>query len=62
MSGAVIPAVSAAPLTGNLMEVRRDWLGLLRRLARECGPVGSFRLGPRRAYVFNDPALASALE
>ncbi|MCB9545466.1 MAG: cytochrome P450 [Myxococcales bacterium] len=57
----MIPRVSGTPVLGNLGELRRDWLGLLTRVAAECGDVGSFRVGPRVGVVINHPALAGEL-
>ncbi|HEY4454074.1 MAG TPA: cytochrome P450 [Pseudonocardiaceae bacterium] len=45
------------PVLGHLMDFRKDTLGLLRR-ARAYGPVVQLFLGPMRAYVVNDAALA----
>jgi len=50
-----IPTLSGAPLLGNLLELRRDWLALLARVPAECGDVGRIRLGPVSGLVFNSP-------
>jgi cytochrome P450 len=36
-------------------------VGLLERVARECGPIGAFHLGPRRVVVVSDPDVAHAI-
>jgi cytochrome P450 len=43
-------------LSGNLPEFRRDLLGFLERCAGDHGDFVSFRLGPRRFVLVNDPA------
>src|SRR5262249_34922584 len=43
-------------LTGNLPEFRRDLLGFLERCAGDYGDFVSFRLGPGRFVLVNDPA------
>ena len=40
---------------GNLLAFRRDPPGFLLGLAREHGPVSSFRLAGRQVYFFSDP-------
>jgi cytochrome P450 len=61
MSGRSIPLLPAAPLVGNLLELRKDRLALLERVPRECGEVGGFRLGWRRVFIFNAPRHAAAI-
>jgi cytochrome P450 len=57
-----IPRLSGGlPLLGHLLEFRRDRLALMLRLARECGGIGRFDLGPRAVYVVADAELAGAL-
>jgi len=51
----VIPQMSGLPLLGNLLELQRDRLSMLKRLVRECGEIGSFRIGPRAIVVSNKP-------
>ncbi|MEZ4463544.1 MAG: cytochrome P450 [bacterium] len=57
----MIPRVSGTLVMGSLGELRRDWLGLLRRIGAECGDIGAFRVGPRTGIVINHPALAGEL-
>jgi cytochrome P450 len=44
-------------LAGNLGAFRRDRIALLERVARECGDIGAFHLGPRRVIVISSPEL-----
>ena len=48
------PAFSGSAL-GNLLAIRRDVLGLLSRVAEECGDIASFRVGPIRLVLLNHP-------
>jgi cytochrome P450 len=43
---------------GHLQDFRKQRLVLLERVASECGALGWIRLGPLRALVVSDPALA----
>jgi cytochrome P450 len=47
-----------SPLLGNMAEVKRDFLGALTRWHQEHGDLVPFRLGPKRFYLINHPALA----
>ena len=51
----VIPHIGGLPLLGNLLELQRDRLSMLQRLVRECGEIGSFRVGRRPIVVSNSP-------
>ncbi len=50
-----IPRISGLPLLGNLLELQRDRLSMLKRLVYECGEIGSFRIGRRAIVVSNKP-------
>ena len=56
-----IPRVREAPLLGSLRAAQRDRLGFFLRVARECGDIGQFRLGPARGVFLNAPELVHAL-
>ncbi len=45
------PGPKASGIAGNLPEFSANVLGFLRRLARDYGPLASFRLGPRRIFL-----------
>jgi cytochrome P450 len=49
------PALPGHWLLGNLREFRRDMLEVYRRCARECGDIGSYRIGPRTLVFINHP-------
>lgn len=51
--------VPCLPGISHLGALRRDWLGLLARVAATLGDVGAFRVGPRVGVVVNAPALAA---
>jgi cytochrome P450 len=53
----VPPGPKARFLTGNLLDLRRDALGLFVRCARDFGDVATIRMGLRRVYVLNHPRL-----
>lgn len=42
-------------LLGMLSQVRRDRIGLMTALSRECDGAAKFRMGPRQLYFFNRP-------
>ncbi len=44
-------------LSGNLAELRRDWLGAFTRYAREYGDFVPFWVGPRRMVLLSHPDL-----
>jgi cytochrome P450 len=46
-----IPALAGPPLVGHLVALRRDPVALLERVARACGDVGRFRVGPREVVL-----------
>ena len=52
-----IPGLREWPLLGSAPALRRDPLGVHARVARECGPIGCFHLGPLRAVLLNSPDL-----
>nr|QKW93607.1 hypothetical protein [Cystobacter sp.] len=56
-----IPRISGAPLIGNLSEFRASRLDLLLRVSRECGDIGSFRIGPIEVVVISSATLANSL-
>lgn len=56
-----IPHINGLPLFGNLFDVRHDRLGLLMRVSRHCGTIGTFALGPRKAVLVNSSELAGAV-
>lgn len=56
-----IPRLRRLPVLGNLLDLHRDRLGLLRRVYEECGEVGAFTLGPRPIYVFTSPRYAGEI-
>ncbi len=58
---ATIPRLRGLPLIGNLPEFRADRLGLYLRVARECGDIGVYQVGPRRVVLVNTPELAHAV-
>ncbi len=44
-------------LLGSWSAFQKDRLGLLLRVARECGELGEFRVGPQALFLVNSPAL-----
>jgi cytochrome P450 len=50
-----IPRLSEPPLIGSLLPFRNNRLGLLRRIASECGEIGSFHLGPQEVVLISGP-------
>jgi cytochrome P450 len=50
-----IPQLPGLPALGNLIEFRRDRLALFQRIARECGEIGAYRVGPLRFVLSNAP-------
>jgi cytochrome P450 len=53
----LIPRLSEPPLIGSLLSFKKDRIGLLVRTARECGDIGTFRLGPQEVVLVNSPRL-----
>jgi sterol 14alpha-demethylase len=49
------PMARGLPLVGNLLEFRRDHVGIFERAYREHGPVFAIRLGPQRGVVLIGP-------
>ena len=45
--------VRALPLVGNLLDFRRDRIGLIERVYAECGEAGKFRLGTRDVLILS---------
>lgn len=43
------------PLFGNLIDVQKDYLGFMMRVARQYGEVASYRLGNLSLYQVNSP-------
>lgn len=58
VSLATIPQVRGLPVVGNLPEFRFRRLELYLRIARECGDIGTYRVGPRTIVLLNAPELA----
>ncbi len=58
---ASIPVLPGLPVLGNLLELRYNRLELLLRVGRECGDIGSFRLGQRRVILVSSSELAQAV-
>ena len=56
-----IPRIRDWPLLGSAAAAQEDLLGLLSRVARECGEIGRFRLGPREVVLVNSPKLVHAV-
>ena len=54
-----IPHINGLPLFGNLLDVRNDRLGLLLRISQECGAIGTFSLGLRKAVLINSSELVN---
>ena len=46
-------AGGALPGIGHLLALKRDPIGLMRRVADECGEVGEFRIGSKRVVLFS---------
>lgn len=44
-------ARGSLPVFGHLRQLRRDPIGLMRRVAEECGELGEFRIGPKRVVL-----------
>lgn len=56
-----IPLVKGWPLIGSVRRFQSDRLGFLMDVARECGELGSFRLGPVRVLLANSAHLAHTI-
>lgn len=56
-----IPFVKGWPLLGSVRRFQNDRLGFLMDVARECGELGSFRLGPVRVLLANSALLAHTI-
>ncbi len=62
MAVATLPAGPRGRLlSGNLAELRRDWLGTLTRYAREYGDFVPLRVGPRRLALLAHPQLIESV-
>jgi cytochrome P450 len=62
MATATLPAgPKGRLLSGNLAELRHDWLGALTRYAREYGDFVPLRAGPRRLVLLAHPDLIEAV-
>lgn len=58
-AGRTVPGPGGGvPLLGQAVQVGRDRLGYLDRLAREHGDIACFRMGPKRLLLLNHPAYA----
>lgn len=53
MSGGTIPALRGRPIVGLLPEFRSDVLGVLNRVAHDCGDIGLLQIGPWKAVMLN---------
>src|SRR6266702_8104110 len=60
-SPSTIPRLRGLPLLGNLLDARHDFLTFLLRLSRECGSIGTFRVGSRTILYLNSPELVHAV-
>jgi cytochrome P450 len=58
---ASLPKIRDWPLLGSAPAARKDLLGLLDRVARECGEIGGFRLGLRSMILVNSPRLVQTV-
>ena len=47
-------------LLGSLREFQQDMLAFYTQIARECGDVVAFRLGPKKLVLLNDPTYVEA--
>ncbi len=56
-----IPFVRGLPLVGSLWSFQNARLAFLEKVARECGEIGSFRLGPFRMLLANSARLVHAI-
>jgi len=56
-----IPVMPKLPLLGNLLEFRRDRLGMQRRLADQYGDAGWFHMGPVPILMLASPELIHQL-
>ena len=61
MSPSTIPRLRGLPLLGNLLEARYNFFMFLLRLSRECGSIGTFRVGSRTILYLNSPELVHAV-
>lgn len=52
-----IRRLAARPIVGNLLEFRRDRLGVLERVQRELGHIGAMQLGRTPVLVLSDPEI-----
>src|SRR5688572_6370318 len=55
-----IPALPGLPFLGNLLDFRKDRLGLQDR-AQRLGPIARLSLGPIPVYVISDADIAHAM-
>jgi len=49
------PGPSGAPLVGNLLEFRRDPLGMMLKTARDFGDIATLKLGPNLIFLISNP-------
>ena len=56
-----VPAIPGGFLLGAALEYRKDIPAFFVRVVDECGPIGSFRLGPLTMIQVNDPELVKEL-
>ncbi len=57
VSRAHAPSPAGRLLSGHISLFRRDPLGFLQSVARECGPIARLKLGPLNYHLVSDPAL-----
>ncbi|HMA37831.1 MAG TPA: cytochrome P450 [Chloroflexia bacterium] len=61
LAAQAIPGIQEPPLVGIMHAFQSDPLGVLTRLARECGDLGRFHYGPFLVYFCNAPELAHSV-
>lgn len=52
------PRLRATPIVGVAPALKRDPLGVVQRIAQECGDIGGFRIGPELFVFVSSPELA----
>jgi cytochrome P450 len=56
-----IPHLSGLPLLGSALDFQKDKLEVLFRVARECGEIGTFRVGPKTILLACSAELIQAV-
>src|SRR5258708_7619256 len=49
------PGPKGSPLVGNLLEFRRDPLGMMLKTARDFGDIATLKLGPNLVFLISNP-------